>query len=150
MSDQKPEQQFGIQRIYVKDISFESPQGAAVFGQPWRPSVQQELATTTTALNDDQYEVVLTVTITATSEEKTVFVVEVQQAGIFLIKGFSGEQIEQIGGINCPVVLFPYARQVIDQMLLLGTLPPLILPPVNFEVLFHQARAQQGTSSTAH
>ena len=136
MSEQKQEQQFGIQRIFVKDISFESPQGAAVFGKPWRPAIQQEISTATTTLNDDHYEVVLTLTLTGKLEEQPAFVVEVQQAGIFLMKGFSEEQLRHLGAVNCPAVLFPYARQVVDQMLLLGTLPPLILPPLNFEAMF--------------
>lgn len=145
MSDQ-PEQQFGIQRIYVKDISFESPQGVALFGKPWKPAVQQELATTTTAVNDDHYEVVLTVTVTGKLEEQVAFVVEVKQAGLFLLKGLNEDQMRQVMGINCPSILFPYARQVIDTLMVQGTLPALMLPPINFEALFQQAVAQQGTA----
>lgn len=145
MSDQ-PEQQFGIQRIYVKDISFESPQGVALFGKPWKPAVQQELATTTTAVNDDHYEVVLTVTVTGKLEDQVAFVVEVKQAGLFLLKGLNEDQMRQVMGINCPSILFPYARQVIDNLMVQGTLPPLMLPPINFDALFQQALAQQGTA----
>src|SRR6478735_11368573 len=141
MSEQ--EQQFGIQRIYIKDVSFESPQGAAVFGKTWKPSIQQEISTTTTAMTDDRYEVVLTITITGKLDEQAAFLVEVQQAGIFLMKGLNEEQVRQVAGANCPTILFPYAREVIDSLLARGTLPALMLPPINFDALFQQAMAQQ-------
>ncbi len=146
MSEQQPEQQFGVQRIYVKDVSFESPQGVALFGKPWKPAVQQELATTTTAVNDDHYEVVLTVTVTGKMDDQVAFVVEVKQAGLFLIKGLNDGQMRQVMGINCPSILFPYARQVIDSMMVAGTLPPLMLPPINFEALYQQMVEQQGAA----
>lgn len=142
MSEQT-EQQFGIQRIYIKDVSFESPQGAAVFGKTWKPAIQQEISTTTTAMNDDRYEVVLTITITGKLDDQPAFLVEVQQAGIFLMKGLSEEQVRQVAGANCPTILFPYAREVIDSLLSRGTLPSLMLPPINFDALFQQALAQQ-------
>ncbi|HSC75961.1 MAG TPA: protein-export chaperone SecB [Pseudomonadales bacterium] len=150
MSEQ--EQQFGIQRIYIKDVSFESPQGAAVFGKTWKPAIQQEISTTTTAMNDDRYEVVLTITITGKLDDQPAFLVEVQQAGVFLMKGLTEEQIRQVAGANCPTILFPYAREVIDSLLARGTLPPLMLPPINFDALFQQAIAQQGdqAGTTAH
>lgn len=146
------EQQFGIQRVYIKDVSFESPQGAAVFGKAWKPAVQQEISTTTTAMSDDRYEVVLTITITGKIEDQPAFLVEVQQAGIFLMKGLTEEQVRQVAGANCPTILFPYAREVIDSLLARGTLPPLMLPPINFDALFQQAVAQQDTpaGATAH
>ncbi len=146
------EQQFGIQRIYIKDVSFESPQGAAVFGKTWKPAIQQEISSTTTAMNDDRYEVVLTITITAKLDDQVAFLVEVQQAGIFLMKGLSEEQVRQVAGANCPTILFPYAREVIDSLLSRGTLPALMLPPINFDALFQQALAQQDApaGATAH
>lgn len=149
---EQTEQQFGIQRIYIKDVSFESPQGAAVFGKTWKPAIQQELSTTTTAMSDDRYEVVLTITITGKIDDQPAFLVEVQQAGIFLMKGLSEEQVRQVAGANCPTILFPYAREVIDSLLARGTLPPLMLPPINFDALFQQALAQQDSpaGATAH
>ncbi len=146
------EQQFGIQRIYIKDVSFESPQGAAVFGKTWKPAIQQEISSTTTAMNDDRYEVVLTITITAKLDDQVAFLVEVQQAGIFLMKGLNEEQVRQVAGANCPTILFPYAREVIDSLLSRGTLPALMLPPINFDALFQQALAQQDApaGATAH
>ena len=150
MTEQAEQQQFGIQRIFVRDISFESPQGAAIFGKQWKPSIQQELATSTTAVGENQYEVVLTITLTAKQEEQTAFLVEVQQAGVFLLKGFTEDQLRHITAVNCATVLFPYARQVIDMLLMQGTLPPLLLPPVNFDALYQQAMAQRGEAVTAH
>ena len=137
------ESQFGIQRVYVKDISFESPMGAEVFGKAWKPAIQQELATQTTAMPDERYEVVLTVTLTGKLEDQPAFVVEVKQAGVFLLRGFSDEQRRQIVGTTCPNILFPYARELIDNLMVRGTLPPLMLPPINFDLLFQQALAQQ-------
>jgi preprotein translocase subunit SecB len=146
------EQQFGLQRIYVKDVSFESPQGAAIFSKTWKPSVHQEIATSSSALGEDRYEVVLTITITGKIEEQPAFVVEVQQAGIFLIKGLSDEQIRQVMGATCPNILFPYAREAADSLMVRGTLPPLLLPPINFDAMYQQALAQktQQAGGTAH
>lgn len=152
MAADQVEQQFGIQRIYIKDVSFESPQGAEVFGKTWKPSVHQEISTTTTGLGDDRYEVVLTITVTGKLDEQPAFLVEVQQAGVFLMKGLNEEQVRQVAGANCPTILFPYAREVIDSLMARGTLPPLMLPPINFDALYQQALAQQDeqASTTAH
>lgn len=149
---QQPEQQFGVQRVFIKDASFESPQGAAIFGKAWKPAVNQELSTTTTSLGDDHYEVVLTVTITGKLEDKPAFVVEVQQAGVFVVKGLKEEQVRQVLGSTCPNILFPYAREAIDGLMVRGTLPPLMLPPINFDALYQQALAQQAAQAggTAH
>ena len=149
---EKTQQQFGIQRIYIKDVSFESPQGAAVFGKTWQPAIQQEISNTTTAMSDDRYEVVLTITITGKLDDQPAFLVEVQQAGIFLMKGLNEEQVRRVAGSNCPTILFPYAREVIDSLLSRGTLPALMLPPINFDALFQQALAQQDApvGATAH
>ncbi len=151
MSEQ-PEQQFGMQRLYVKDVSFELPQGAAIFGKQWKPSVHQEMATTTTAMPEDRYEVVLTITVTGKIDDQPAFLVEVQQAGIFLVKGLTEEQVRQVTGATCPNILFPYAREVVDNLMTRGTLPPLMLPPINFDSLYQQALAQQTQQAggTAH
>lgn len=149
---QPVEQQFGLQRLYVKDVSFETPQGPAMFHKAWKPEIQQELATRTVPLEDDLYEVVLTVTLTGKLEEQPAFVVEVQQAGIFLIRGLTADQLRQVTGTTCPNILFPYAREVVDSMMVRGTLPPLMLPPINFDALYQQVLAQQTQQAggTAH
>jgi preprotein translocase subunit SecB len=154
MSDQAPvaEQQFGLQRLYIKDVSFETPQGPALFHKAWKPEVHQELATRTANLEDDLFEVVLTLTLTGKLEDQPAFVVEVQQAGIFLIKGFTADQVRQVTGTSCPNILFPYAREVVDSLMVRGTLPPLMLPPINFDALYQQVLAQQTEQAggTAH
>jgi preprotein translocase subunit SecB len=140
---QNEQQQFGLQRIFVKDVSFEMPQGANLFAQVWQPAVHQEIATRATPLDEDRHEVVLVLTVTGKINEQVAFVVEVQQAGIFLIKGLTDEHLRQVVGATCPTILFPYARETIDSMMVRGTLPPLMLPPINFDVLYQQALAQQ-------
>ena len=143
------EQQFALQRIYIKDLSFESPMGAKAFTQQWRPQVHVDLNTGSSQVEGDNYEVVLTVTITAKLENDTAFLVEVQQAGLFLAKGLDGENLRRVLAIMCPTILFPYARETIDSMVLKGSFPPLMLQPVNFEALYIQAmqQAQQGGNS---
>lgn len=140
---QQGEQQFALQRIYVKDLSFETPQGPDAFRQQWKPKVQLELNTRNNRLDDTNFEVVLTVGVTTKQDDKTAFLVEVQQAGIFHIAGFEPAQLTQILGTTCPTVLFPYARETIDTMVTKGSFPAVMLAPVNFEVLFHEAMRQE-------
>ncbi len=153
-SEKTQEPQFGLQRIYIKDVSFESPQGAMVFNQEWSPSVHQEIATNASALGDDRFEVVLTLTVSGKIKEQPAFVVEVQQAGIFLITGMNDELQRQVVGAACPNILFPYAREVIDSLMVRGTLPPLMLPPINFDALYQDAlthkQQMQAANEPAH
>lgn len=144
------EQQFALQRIYIKDSSFESPLGAKVFTKQWRPQVNVDLNTGSSRVEGDNYEVVLTVTITAKLDDETAFLVEVQQAGLFLAKGLDGENLRRLLAIMCPTILFPYARETIDSLVLKGAFPPLMLQPVNFEALYVQAlqQAQQNGAGT--
>lgn len=135
-------QQFALQRIYIKDLSFEAPMGPKAFRQQWKPQVSQELNTKTSKIEDDFYEVVLTLTITVKLEEETAFLVEVQQAGLFAVKGIEGQQLAQVLNTACPNILFPYAREAIDNAVTKGSFPALMLPPVNFDALFAQALAQ--------
>jgi len=135
---------FAIQRIFLKDVSFETPLGADVFKSQWKPKVQLDMNTRTEKLDDTNFEVVLTLTITAKLEDdKTGFLCEIQQAGIFGCQGFSDEQLRQIHSVNCPDILFPYAREAVDSLVTKGSFPPLMLAPINFEALFRQAMAQQ-------
>src|SRR6056297_26969 len=137
------QQQFGIQRIYNKDVSFESPATPDVFRRQWQPKFNVDLNTKSNAVDEEgNFEVVLTITVTAKIEEETIFLVEVQQAGIFLITGFEGEQLRQILGTAAPNVLFPYARENIDSLVVKGGFPPVMLAPVNFEALYQQALAK--------
>lgn len=135
-------QQFALQRIYIKDASFEAPLGAQAFTKQWRPQVHVDLNTQSNRVADDNYEVVLTVTITAKLDDETAFLIEVEQGGLFLVKGIDGENLRQVLAIMCPTILFPYARETIDALALKGSFPPLMLQPVNFEALYVQARQQ--------
>ncbi|MCB1644940.1 MAG: protein-export chaperone SecB [Pseudomonadales bacterium] len=138
------ETQFALQRIYIKDLSFESPRSPDAFGGQWKPRVNLELNTRHQALNDDNYEVVLRLTVTVRNEaDEVVYLCEVHQAGIFLARGFDADQLNRTLGAFCPNVLFPYAREAIDSLALKGSFPPLMLAPVNFEAIYEQSRQQQ-------
>jgi len=137
-----PQQQFALQRIYLKDLSFEAPMGAAAFKKQWQPSVNQELNTKTAKIEDGLFEVTLTLTITVKIEDDTAFLVEVQQAGLFAVNGIEGQQLAQVLNTVCPNILFPYAREAVDNAVTKGSFPALMLPPVNFDALFAQAVAQ--------
>lgn len=136
--------QMRVERMYLKDASFESPGSPAIFGQPFRPEIQVDINTRVNSLGDQRHEVVLSTTVTASREEdKTAYVVEVQQAGIFVIEGVEQQQLHQVLGILCPNMLFPYAREALDNLVVKGGFPPLQLAPVNFEAMYAQARQQQ-------
>lgn len=146
---------FALKRIYIKDASFESPASPAVFSQAWKPKMHVDLNTRSEPVADNNYEVTLTVTVTAKLEEETAFLIEVHQAGLFHAEGVEGEQLRQILGIACPNMLFPYLREAVDSAALKGGFPALALQPVNFEALYRQAQQeaakQQPTdSSTTH
>lgn len=150
--NEQVQQQFGVQRIFVKDASFESPMGVAVFSKPWQPKVNVDMNTKSDKVADDNYEVVLTVTVTANLEEEAALLIEVQQAGIFLAKGLEQENLRQALGIMAPSLLFPYLRETIDGLAVKGGFPPISLQPINFEALYRQAaqqaaEQQQGSES---
>lgn len=137
------QQQFSVQRIYTKDLSFESPSTPAVFKKQWQPKVSVDLNTKSNAIDEDgNFEVVLSITITAKIEEETAFLIEVHQAGIFFIKGFEGEDLRRVLGTAAPNVLFPYVRETIDTVCVKGAFPAIMLAPVNFEMVYQQALAQ--------
>jgi len=152
MSDNQPnataqDQQFAVQRIYIKDLSFECPLGAKVFTKQWQPQVQVDLNTKADRIDGDVYEAVLTITISAKLGEETAFLIEAQQAGAFFIKGLDGEQLRRVLMIMCPTILFPYARETIDSLALRGSFPPMMLQPVNFEALYLQSQQQQDAAN---
>ncbi|WP_396588302.1 protein-export chaperone SecB [Bermanella sp. R86510] len=137
--------QFGVQRIFVKDVSFESPNAPDIFRSQWKPQINLDLNTKSEKLGDDLYEVVLTLTVTAKNDEKTAFLAEVHQGGIFKIEGLEGAALSQTIGAFCPNLLFPYAREAIDNLVTKGSFPALMLSPVNFDAIYAQSvqRAQQ-------
>lgn len=130
---------FAIQRIYLKDISFETPMGVEAFTKQFKPNIQQDLNVQVKQLDETTHEVALLLTITAKMDGRTVFLVEVKQAGIFSIVGFDGVQLSQVINTSCPQILFPYAREAIDSILNRGGFPPLMLAPINFDAVFLQA-----------
>lgn len=143
-SQQAPQQQFMIQRIYNKDLSFESPATPDIFRKQWQPKVNVDLNTYSNQIDEQgNFEVVLKITLTAKLDEETALLVEVQQAGIFFIQGFDKEQLRRILGTTAPGVLFPYARENIDSLVVKGGFPAIMLAPVNFEALYEQALQQQ-------
>jgi len=136
--------QFALQRIYVKDTSFESPKSPHGFREKWEPKINLELGSKHSFIEGDLYEVVLNVTITAqTEEDEVMYLVEVQQAGIFMCQGFDEDARLQTLGSSCPTILFPYARELVDSLVLKGSFPPLMLSPVNFEAIYQQRLADQ-------
>ncbi|MDB4491148.1 protein-export chaperone SecB [Luminiphilus sp.] len=142
--EQAPQQQFTLQRIYTKDVSFESPSTPKIFRQNWQPNVNVDLNTKSSRIDEEgNFEVVLTLTVTAKIEEDTAFLVEVQQAGIFYMVGIEGEPLRQVLATVGPNILFPYARENIDSLVIKGGFPALMLAPVNFDALYRQALAQQ-------
>ena len=135
--------QFSLQKLYLKDISFESPSAPMIFQEQGQPDLKLNLAQKVNSVGDDVFEVVLTVTVTNKVGEKTAFLAEVQQAGIFGIKGMEPAQLQATLGSYCPSVLYPYARQVISDLVTHGGFPPLLLQPVNFDHIFAERLRQQ-------
>ncbi|HEY6131715.1 MAG TPA: protein-export chaperone SecB [Halioglobus sp.] len=144
----KQQQQFTVQRVYTKDMSFESPSTPEVFKKQWQPKVTVDLNTKSNAIDQEgNFEVVLSVTVTARIEEQTAFLIEVQQAGIFFIRGIEGEDLRRILGTTAPNILFPYARETIDSVCVKGAFPAIMLAPVNFDAVYQQALAQAQSAS---
>ena len=146
--------QFSLQRIYVKDLSFEAPKSPEIFRQDWAPSVQLDLNTRHKELEAGFHEVVLSLSVTVKTGEEVAFIAEVQQAGIFLIQGLDPASMSHTLGAFCPNLLFPYAREALDSLVIRGSFPALMLAPVNFDALYAQEMARmQGAGeapSTAH
>ena len=143
------EKQFTIQKIYTKDMSFETPNSPKIFTEKWEPAVEFNLGTHVDTLENSLYEVVLTVTITVKIGDASAYLVEVNQAGIFTLAGFSDQEMGPMVGSFCPNILFPYAREAISDLVIKGGFPQLLLAPVNFDVLYaqHLQQAQQPTGS---
>ena len=140
---QEQQPQFALQRIYIKDLSFESPKAPEIFKTQWQPEVKLDLNTTNSALDEEgMFEVVLSLTATVSNGEETAFVAEVQQAGIFLARNLPEADLHRTLGAFCPNLLFPYAREAIDNLVTRGSFPALMLAPVNFDALYLQAQQQ--------
>jgi preprotein translocase subunit SecB len=143
-------QAFVLQQIYIKDLSFEAPNSPEIFQeQQIEPETELNIRNAHQTLENNSFEVVLNVSIHAKLGDKTIFLIELQQAGIFLINGFTPEQTAILLGTQCPATLFPYARETISTQVGKGGFPPLVLQPINFESLYAQAQTQnqQGLQS---
>jgi preprotein translocase subunit SecB len=140
------QEEFGIQNIYVKDISFETPNSPQIFMEKWEPKMEYEISTSIKNLEEKVFEVVLNITVTVKAEEKTAFLVEVHQAGIFVVSGFAEDQLKYMLNTYCPTILYPYAREMISNLVTRGGFQPLLLAPINFEALY--AEQQQQTEPT--
>ncbi len=135
--------QFAPQKIYIKDLSFETPHSPEIFTEEWNPTVNMNITSEAKLIDEKLYEVVLTITVTVTIKEKTAYLVEAQQAGIFHIDGFPEEVIARMVATICPNILFPFARELVADLVTRGGFPQLLLAPVNFDVLYQQQQGQQ-------
>lgn len=137
------EAQFIIQRIYTKDVSFESPNSPDIFAQDWKPDTNLQLNTNVNPLDDNNYEVELIITVTVKSNDKTAFLVEVNQAGVFYISGYDKDYKSHLLASYCPTSLFPYSREAIASLVSKGGFPELHLSPINFDALYAQRLEEQ-------
>ena len=155
MTDQQAQQQampvFNIEKIYVKDLSLEVPNAPAIFLEREAPQMEMQLNTQSAPVDKENgiYESIITLTITAKIKDKSAFLVELKQAGIFRIQNIPQEAMEPALGVGCPNILFPYAREAVSDAVLKAGFPPLMLQPVNFELMYmqqQQAKAQQANA----
>lgn len=140
MSEQQPV--FAIEKIYVKDLSLEIPNAPRIFLDRETPEINLQLNAQDACIEGDIYEVLLTATVTARIKEKTMFLVEAHQAGIFRIRNVPGDEIGSVLGIVCPNILFPYLRETVSDTVTRAGFPAIILNPVNFEAVYHQRKQQ--------
>lgn len=134
--------QLALQAVYLKDCSYEAPNGPRVDGA-WNPQINLDLHTSVNPLGADLKEIVLTVTVSAKQSDVTLFLVEVKQAGAFLMRNMSDDEARRAVGSVCPNVLFPYARAAVSQLIAQGGFPQFLLPPVNFDALYARSLAEQ-------
>ena len=142
-------QEFVIQKIYVKDASFEAPNTPDIFSEKWEPQINLELNTAGKSVNEDTHEVVLTLTVSAKLGDNTAYLIEVQQAGVFTMRGLDTRELSHALGSYCPNILFPYAREVISDLVSKGGFSQLLLSPVNFDALYaqHMEQAQKSAQN---
>lgn len=135
---------FLLQQLYVKDLSFEAPNTPQIFQESSiEPETELNIRNSHSAIGDNLYEVILHISVHAKKDTQTIFLTEIDQAGLFLVRGYNPEQANMLLGTQCPATLFPYAREAISSLVGKGGFPPLILQPINFDALYAQAREQQ-------
>lgn len=133
---------FAIEKIYIKDLSLEIPNAPNIFLERETPEINMQLGGKNQRIDEGLHEVLLTVTVTAKIKDKIMFLVEVQQAGIFRIRNVSDEEIDPVLGIGCPTILFPYMREAVSDIVTRAGFPPVILSPVNFEAVYQQKKTE--------
>ncbi|HHO69961.1 MAG TPA: protein-export chaperone SecB [Halothiobacillus sp.] len=144
------EKQLFIQKIYLKDVSFESPNSPKSFLlKEWNPEVNVQVGNAAVKVGDNTYEVALTITVTATQDEQTLYLVEVQYAGIFVVSGLDQEELQHALGAYCPSLLLPYIRETVSDLITKGGFPQFLLQPINFDALYLQHRQQQEAQAQA-
>jgi preprotein translocase subunit SecB len=153
MSDQQ-QPVFAAQRIYLKDASYEAPNAPGIFLEEWEPEVNVEMDNSVTAIDENGvYDVQLKITVTAKSKDKTAYIAEVVQGGIFLIAGFEEKDRQRLTGSVCPDTLYPYAREALANLMSKGSFPPFLLTPVNFDYIYNkrmqEAEADQAEAATS-
>jgi len=145
------DKKLSIIKIYVKDFSFESPQSPQVFrAEKWAPETSLNLRSTHAPLDDNFHEVVLTISVEAKYEDKTLFLIEQHQAGLFEVTGHTPEEAGVIFGSFCPNILFPYARESISSCIQRGGFPEFVLQPINFDALYLQMQQEQADKTEKH
>jgi preprotein translocase subunit SecB len=148
MADTQPQQaSFQIEKIYAKDISLEIPNAPQVFTEQVQPQLEVQIATAISNFAESFYEVTVSATVTAKAGERTVFLAEAVQAGIFSLRNVPQQELDPLLGIGCPTIVFPYLRETISDLITRGGFPPVLLSPVSFEALYMQRQQQQGNGS---
>ncbi|MBF0380363.1 MAG: protein-export chaperone SecB [Magnetococcales bacterium] len=130
---------FHVEKLYIKDLSYESPNSPDIFQNLGEPKVEFNLDTGATQKGEVHYEATLHVTVTVKNAEQTLFIIEISYGGLFQIRNFSKDQVDALLGIECPTILFPYVRRVVSDLVTEGGFKPLVLDPINFAAVFHQA-----------
>jgi preprotein translocase subunit SecB len=147
MTDAAPQASFQIEKIYVKDLSLEIPHAPAVFTEQVQPQLEVQIGTEVSNFAEALFEVTVTATVTAKAGERTIFLAEASQAGIFSLRNVPQEELDPLLGIGCPTIVFPYLRETISDLVTRGGFPPVLLSPVSFEALYAQRLQQQGAQS---
>jgi preprotein translocase subunit SecB len=155
MSDetqQNNQPQFSMEKIYVKDLSLEIPHAPKIFLERANPQIDVQLHTQAGSLEEDLHEVVVMTTVTAKIKERVMFLIEAKQAGIFRMSNVSAEELEQVLAVMCPNILFPYLREVVSELAVRGGFAPVLMNPINFDVIYQQQKRQlhAAASATAH
>ena len=146
---QQPQASFQIEKVYVKDLSLEIPNAPQIFTEQVQPQLDVQMGTEISNFAEGLYEVTVSATVTAKAAERTIFLAEAVQAGIFSVRNVPQQELEPLLGIGCPTIVFPYLRETISDLVVRAGFPPVLLSPVSFEALYLQRVQQQGQAQAA-